>query len=189
MIESSEVDAAEVQQRAVAGLVDWFAELEMPGEDGACIDLLEGLERIKSAAAAAQARVTDGLDRRRSSRGSRRDASLGAEIGLARREPPHQGRGHLSLARALLHDLPHTYRALCRGDLSVRRDEIIATETGVLSRELRLLVDAEVAGDPDSLEGLGEAGLQQRVRRVVLRVDEEAALARHRRAHTCRRLT
>ena len=187
--------AAEVQLRALAGLVDHFAELELPSEDGSCIDLLEGLERLKSAAAAAQARVADGLDRMRSSRaghssrGSRRDASLGAEIGLARRESPHQGRGHLSLARALLHDLPHTYAALCRGDLSERRAQIIATETGVLSRELRLLVDAEVAGDPDSLEGLGEGRLQQAVRRVVLRVDEEAVLARHRRAHASRRLT
>ncbi len=188
MIESAG-SVAELQQHALADVIDMFAGLEVPTDDGACVDHLEALERIKSAAAAAQARLADELDRRRAGTGGRRDAGLGAEIGLARRESPHKGRGHLSVARALLHDLPHTFAALQRGDLSERRAEIIATETSHLSREHRLLADTAVVGDAASLEGLGEARLQQEVRRVVLRLDEEAALARRRHAHTGRRVT
>ncbi|WP_344158254.1 HNH endonuclease, partial [Nocardioides koreensis] len=171
------------------GLVDMFADLQTPTDDAACLEHLEALERVKSAAAAAQARLTDQLDQRRGGTGGRRDAGLGAEIGLARRESPHRGRGHLTLARALLHDLPHTHAALARGDLSERRAEIIATETSHLTREHRLRADTELAADPTRLDGLGETRLQQEARRIVLRLDEQAALARRRRAHTGRRVT
>ena len=111
MIDTSEAEVADLQQHALAGLLDLFADLQTPTDDATCIDHLEALERIKSAAAAAQARLTDALDQRRSGTGGRRDASLGAEIGLARHESPHRGRAHLTLARALLHDLPGTHAA------------------------------------------------------------------------------
>ncbi len=189
MLDSPDVSVADLQQHALDGLLDLFADLETPTDDAACIDHLEALERIKSAAAAAQARLTDQLDQHRAGTGGRRDASLGAEIGLARHESPHHGRRHLGLARALLHDLPHTYAALQRGDLSERDALIIATETSHLTREHRLLADTELAADPAALDGLGETRLQQEARRIVLRLDEHAALARRRHAHTSRRVT
>ena len=189
MIDSSDAFVAELQQHALDGLIDMFADLETPTDDAACIDHLEALERIKSAAAAAQARLTDALDQRRTGTGGRRDASLGAEIGLARHESPHRGRAHLTLARALLTDLPHPLAALQRGDLNERRAEIIATETSHLTREHRLTADADLTADPTTLEGLGETRLHQQLRRIVLRLDEQAALARRRHAHTGRRVT
>ena len=192
MIESV-VDVAAVQQRALDGLIEMLADLDVPADDTACIDHLTTLERLKSAAAAAQAAITDQLDQRRPHApgrvAGRRDAALGAEVGLARRESPHQGRAHLTLARALLHDLPHTYTALRRGDLSERRAQIIATETSHLTREHRLAVDRDLAGDPAALDGLGETRLTQAVRRLALTLDEATALARHHRAHTSRRVT
>jgi len=201
MIESTEVDVAQLQQRALDGLLDMLADLDVPADDATCIDHLDALERLKAAAAAAQATITDQLDRRRphpTGRADdraddravgRRDASLGTEIGLARRESPHQGRGHLSLARALLHDLPHTHTAIRRGDLSERRAQIIATETRHLTREHRLVVDRAVAGNPSDLDGLGDTRLTQAVRRLVLTLDEDGALARRHRAHASRRVT
>nr|WP_219635637.1 DUF222 domain-containing protein [Nocardioides ungokensis] len=189
----SVVDVAAVQQRALDGLVEMLADLDVPADDATCIDHLEALERIKSAAAAAQAAITDQLDHRRPHTparvAGRRDAALGAEIGLARRESPHRGRAHLTLARALLHDLPHTYTALRRGDLSERRAQIIATETSHLTREHRLTIDAQIAGEPGALDGLGETRLTQAVRRLALSLDEVTALARRHRAHASRRVT
>jgi len=193
MIEFLDVDVAAIQQRALDGLLDMFADLAVPADDAACIDHLDALERIKAAAAAAQATITDQLDQRRpraSHRAAgRRDASLGAEIALARRESPHQGRGHLTLARVLLHDLPHTHAALRRGDLSERRAQIIATETRHLTREHRLVVDRAIADNPSDLDGLGDTRLTQALRRLVLTLDEDGALARRRRAHAGRRVT
>src|SRR6478672_6505634 len=192
MIESV-VDVAAVQQRALDGLVEMLADLDVPADDTTCIDHLEALERIKSAAAAAQAAITDQLDQRRPHApgrvAGRRDAALGAEVGLARRESPHRGRAHLALARALLHDLPHTYPALRRGDLSERRAQIIASEPSHPTREHRLAVDRDLAGDPGALDGLGETRLTQAVRRLALTLDEATALARRRRAHASRRVT
>jgi hypothetical protein len=86
----------------------------------------------------------------------------------------------------LLHDLPRTLAALTRGDLSERRAQIIATETADLHRADRLQVDAELSG---RLRGLGDLELQQAARRVALRLDEEAALRRRRRAHACRHVS
>ena len=106
------------------------------------VDQITELERLKSAAAAQQARLTAELDeRRRMVRAAREllgetrphepnpDAGLGRDIGLARRESPYDGRRKLGLARALLRDLPHTLAALEHGDLNERRAQIIATET------------------------------------------------------------
>ena len=81
------------------------------------VDQISELERLKSAAAARQARLTVLLDdRRRAIRQAREllgekkrpyepnpDAGLGREIGLARRESPHAGRRSLALARATVH--------------------------------------------------------------------------------------
>jgi len=75
--------------------VDHLAELDGDGASEAqLIDHLSVLERLKAAAAAAQARVTDTLATTRSrteaARGvptSERCRGLAAEIALARREP------------------------------------------------------------------------------------------------------
>ena len=113
------------------------------------------------------------------------DAGIGMEIGLARRESPHDGRRKLNLARALLRDLPETLAALERGDLNERRAEIIASETADLDARQRRAVDAAISAD---LAGLGDSALRDVVRREVLCRDEEGWLARHERARARRRV-
>ncbi|UUZ61493.1 13E12 repeat family protein [Nocardioides sp. B-3] len=163
-----------------------------------CIEQLAALERLKSAISATQARVTHELDQHRRARAEARrlleptrrrpnpDAGLGKEIGLARRESPHDGRRKLNPARALLRDLPETLAALERGDLNERRAEIIAGETADLSPGQRRAVDAAIS---DKLDGLGDSDLRDVVRREVLRRDEDGWNARHEKARAGRRVT
>ena len=155
---------------SAAELIDWLerlADLDRGESEADCIDRLNALERLKSAAAAAQARVTGDLEARRDpDRRRPTNPGLGNEIALARQESPHQGRAHLGLSRALLRDLPCTLAALTRGDISERRAQIIATETVDLCAADRRLVDAEIA---DSLPGLGDGDVQQAARRAALR--------------------
>lgn len=154
--------------------------------DDDCIDQLDALERLKSACAAAQARITDDL----AARAGTSDRGLANQVALARRESPHRGRGHLHLARALVHDLPRTLAALERGDISEEAAQVIATETAELVRADRLLADAELADScDDTYDGLGTARLAQLVRGIVQRIDQEAVLRRRARAIAARRVT
>lgn len=168
--------------------------------DAQRIDQLTALERIKSAAAAAQARITDAFkdsqlrateaSRKRAADEGRRlpkaDTSVAHQVALARRESPYAGRQHLNLAEALVHDLPCTMAALERGDISEQRAMIVVTETADLSREDRMTVDAEIIGD---LPGLGDTELRHLLRRIALRIDEEAAMRRRAKARAGRDVT
>jgi len=191
----------------LCALVDHLQRVTIAHDDTESITQIEALERIKSSAAAMQAQITVSFagSRRASleperarAREERRsfphpEASIGAEVGLARRESPHQGRRHLELAEALTHDLPHTLVALSRGDISEERALIIATETESLSAEDRRAVDAKLH-DPHSgvghgVVGLGDRELRDLVRRVVYRVDHEGVTGRWDRARARRRVT
>ena len=93
----------------------------VPVDPAARIDRLEALERLKSAACAAQARITSAVvDAGEPSR------SVGAQVGLARHESPHRGRRLTGLAVALVDDLPHTLAALERGDINEHRAQLVA---------------------------------------------------------------
>lgn len=163
-----------------------------------CVDQLDELERLKAAICATQARVAVQLDQHRQAQDQARrmlepkrrrpqpEAGIAKEIGLARRESPHDGRRKLTLARALLSDLPETLAALERGDLNERRAEIIASETASLDPAQRRDVDSVVCRD---LDGMGDSDLRDLLQREVLRRDEEGWLARHDRARGKRRVT
>jgi hypothetical protein len=171
----------------ILGWLDRLHDLDGGHTDTDCIDRLTALERLKSAAAAAQARVTGDLETARRADGRpHTDHGLGGEVALARQESPHHGRAHLALSRALLHDLPHTLAAHAAGDHSDRRAQIIATERAEMRRPDRFLVDAELAGQ---LTGLGDLDVQQATRRIVLRIDEEAVLRRRQKAHNARHVS
>jgi hypothetical protein len=139
------------------------------------------LERVKSAAAAAQSRITAKFDDHRQERasGAVADASLGAEVAIARRQSPHCGRRKLSLARALVDDLPATLAALERGDIDEHRAELIAAGTSDLTREDRVTADVEIA---QQAQQLGDRALQMLVQRVVYRIDEAGAVRRREQA-------
>ena len=105
--------------------------------EAALRDRIAELERLKCAAAAGQARATVALESARHAAEAatrvpitRRGRGLGSEIGLARMDSPANGRQHLSDARILVHDLPHTLAALECGVLTEARARLIVREAG-----------------------------------------------------------
>src|SRR4051812_28103310 len=160
------------------------------------IDLVRALEELKSAAAAAQARVTVAFDT--SQRRARRDAGVperrigagvAAQVALARRESPHLGARHLGLAHALVDELPQTMTTLAAGETSEWRATLVARETACLSREDRRAVDADLAARPGGIGSLGDAELVAEARRLDYRLDPHAVTDRAARAHADRRVT
>jgi len=184
----------------LSALIFKLGFLAPAADDAERVDRLDLLERIKSACAGAQAletadfresQLTESEPAREAAAAEGRrvpdpESSIGAQVGLARRESPNLGRGKVRLALALIHDLPQTYAALCRGDISEGRAEIVAIETSDLSREDRREVDAAIA---DDVGRLGDHKLRELLRRLVYRIDEAAVLRRRKRAHGERRVT
>ena len=91
----------------------------------ALVEEISRLERVKSAAAAGQARAAAALDAMRrateAAAGVPRDKQgrgVASEVALARRESPARGGQHLGFAKALVHEMPHTLAALQCGVLS-----------------------------------------------------------------------
>ncbi|HWM02925.1 MAG TPA: DUF222 domain-containing protein, partial [Actinophytocola sp.] len=159
-------------------LVDALEMVQSHPDARGKLDQVEALERLKCAAAAAQARISSDFDHQRNDAHPTfavPDSSVGAEIGIARHQSPHGGRRKLGLARALVDDLPATLAALGRGDIDERRAEIIADGTRDLSHEDRLSADAEIARE---LRYLGDRDLQMLVQRIVYRIDEAGAVRR-----------
>jgi Domain of unknown function (DUF222)/HNH endonuclease len=159
-------------------------------DESALIDHLCVLEELKGAVAAAQARVTVALvnarTRRDAARGipaDRRCQGLASEIALAKRQSPHRGARDLGLAKALVHEMPHTLGALTRGEISEWRATLVVRETAVLSREHRRQVDEELAS---RLPGLGDRAAAAEARRIGYRLEPGSALRRTRGANADR---
>ncbi len=111
-----------------------------------------------------------------------RGRGVAAEVALARRESPHQGSRLLGLARTLVADMPRTLAALESGVISEWRATLIVRETICLSAENRHAVDTALAADSGALEGVGTQGVKDRARRIALRLEPAAAVARARKA-------
>jgi hypothetical protein len=165
-------------------------------DDAARVDLLSGLEALKAAASALQARITVAFDasrRRQQASAGARSAEQGrgvaSQVALARRDSPNKGRRHLGLAKVLVHEMPHTLAALGDGRLSAWRATIIVRETACLSAEHRAEVDRRLCGTPDRLDGLGDQGVEREARRLAYQLDPAAAVRRARRAAEDRRVT
>lgn len=152
-------------------------------------ETVERLERLKSAAAAAQARATAlWAAKRRTAEATagvaaaQRGRGLAAEVGLARRDSPRKGGQHLGLAGALVHEMPCTLAALEAGVLSEWRATLIVRESACLSAELRRRLDAELCADPSQLDGWGDKRVAAEARKIVTRLDVEAVVNRSARA-------
>ncbi|MCV7176983.1 HNH endonuclease [Mycolicibacterium sphagni] len=149
------------------------------------VERIAELERLKSAAAAAQARVTAALDvARRSAEAAagvpaaRRGRGLAAEVALARRDSPARGDRHLGLAKALVHEMPHTLAALEGGALSEWRATIVVRESACLDVEDRRRLDEELCSDTGTLEGVGDAALAAAAKAIAYRLDPHAVVDR-----------
>ncbi|HET6652154.1 MAG TPA: DUF222 domain-containing protein [Nocardioides sp.] len=180
----------------VAAVVAALGRLDRMVSDQERIEQIRVLEELKAAAAAAQARAAADLDA--SVRQQHADLGLparehgrgvAAQVALARRESPVSGGRHLGLAKALVHEMPHTHAALTTGRLSEWRATLLVRETACLSREHRATVDERLAGDPARLEGLGDRALAAEARKLAYRLDPNAALARARKAESERAVT
>jgi hypothetical protein len=111
-------------------------------DEAALIERIDWLERVKSAAAAGQARAAAALDEKRRADESaaglpkaKQSRGVASEVALARRDSPARGGRHLGLAKALVHEMPHTLAALQCGALSEWRATLIARESACLAVE------------------------------------------------------
>lgn len=192
-------DAAEV--------TGWLGELGAGGgadlDDAARLDLVAALESLKGAAAAAQARVSVAFeasqlaaqgqalkDAEAESNGravpEARGRGIAEQIALARRESPTRGSRHLGLAKALVHEMPHTHDALTQGSISEWTATLMVQATACLSIEDRAGVDAEMG---PRLGTLSDRATGAAARALAYQADPEAWVARGRKAVGDRRVT
>lgn len=151
----------------------------------ALIERIAELERIKSAAAAGQARAAAALDAARRAAeaaggmpADRRGRGVANEVALARRDSPARGARHLGLAKALVHEMPHTLAALECGALSEWRATLIVRESACLDVADRRTLDAQLCGDLANLDGLGDARVAAAAKAIAYRLDPHAVVDR-----------
>ncbi|CMQ66314.1 HNH nuclease [Mycobacterium tuberculosis] len=149
------------------------------------------LERVKSAAAAGQARAAAALDKLRRCNEAdagvparRRGRGVASEVALARRDSPARGGRHLGFAKALVYEMPHTLAALEVGRLSEWRATLIVRESACLDVEDRRALDAELCADMSALDGMGDARIAAAARAIAYRLDAQAVVERAARAET-----
>lgn len=173
-----------------------LATVDPAADQAALVERIAELERVKSAAAAGQARAAAALDTARRAAESaagvpaaRRGRGLANEIALARRDSPARGSRHLGFAKALVHEMPHTLAALECGLLSEWRATLIVRESACLDIEHRRELDAELCGDPSGLEGMGDARVAAAAKAIAYRLDPHAVVDRAAKAERERTVT
>ena len=165
------------------------------GEAG-LIEQIAALERVKSAAAAGQARAAAALDELRRADeavagvpGRHRGRGVASEVALARRDSPARGGRHLGFANALVYEMPHTMAALERGVLSEWRATLIVRESACLDVEDRRLLDAELCADTSTLNGKGDARIAAAAKEIAYRLNAQAVVDRVAKAEADRTVT
>ena len=172
----------------VDGFRAWLGGVGSAGlSDRERVDLVASLERVKGAASAAQARVTDAVACSREVAEPRDvSRSVGSVVALARRESPTLGDRFVGLARALVHEMPQTMAALSAGACGERVAVAVVQATATLSLEDRAEVDRRVG------PLLGRLGVKQAgaaAARVAAELDAASVVARMEAAVRSRRVT
>lgn len=171
-------------------------EIDPSADEASLIARISELERLKSAAAAAQARAAAAFSAAR--RSADRAAGLpvrqwgrgvAAEVALARHDSPARGGRHLGFANALVQEMPHTLAALDSGALSEWRATLIVRESACLDIDDRRVLDAEMCGDPAGLTGLGDRRIAAQAKAIAYRLDPHAVVDRAARAANERTVT
>ena len=146
---------------------------------------VERFERLKSKAAAAQARATAlwAAKRRAAEQAAgvpaaRRGRGLASEVALARRDAPVKGNQHLGFATALVREMPHTLAALESGHLSEWRATLIVKQSACLAVEHRRALDAELCAEVSRLEGWGNRRVEAEAKKIAARLDVAAVVDR-----------
>jgi hypothetical protein len=174
-------------------MITALADVDLDAPEAELIDQLTALEKLKAAAAAAQAKVTVAFDRTHTERMTELhvDAaeirrSVRAQVALARRDTRAKGDQHVATAAALVRELPRTLAALAVGNTSERAAAAIAREVAHLPAQQRGIVDAELA---DRLAQWGYRRTEREARRLVIRLDPAGAADRAEKAAGGRRVT
>ncbi|ORA20759.1 HNH endonuclease, partial [Mycobacterium aquaticum] len=157
---------------------------------------IEELERVKSAAAAGQARCAALLDAKRRAADAaagipkaKQGRGVASEVALARHDSPNCGNRHLGLANALVHEMPHTLAALESGVLSEWRATLIVRESACLSVEDRRVLDAQMCAEVTRLDGMGDARIEAEAKKIAYRLDPQAVVDRAAKAAQDRTVT
>src|SRR5271155_1343825 len=172
-------------------MFETLAVVDPASEESALVERIAELERVKSAAAAGQARAAAALDAARRAAeaaagvpAARRGRGVASEVALARRDSPSRGNRHLGFAKALVHEMPRTLAALECGKLSEWRATLIVRESACLDVEDRRALDAELCADPAGLDGMGDARVAAAAKTIAYRLDPHAVVDRAARAET-----
>lgn len=178
---------------ALRSLVAGLADLDADVPDAERIEQISLLESLKGAASGAQARVTVAFDtsqrEQQAARGvpvRERGRGVAAQVALARRDSPARGSRHLGLARALVHEMPHTLEHLSAGRVSEWRATVLCRETAVLCAADRRTVDARMSGH---LPTMGDAAVARTARALAYELDAESVMRRVRGAESDRRVS
>ena len=165
-------------------------------DEAALIEQIAWLERVKSAASAGQARAAAALDAKRRAAeaaagvpAAKQGRGVAGEVAVARRDAPARGGRHLGLAKALVHQMPHTLAALESGALSEWRATLIARESACLDVEDRRLLDAELCANIGKLEGMGDARIVAAAKEIAARLHAQAVVDRAAKAEADRTVT
>jgi Domain of unknown function (DUF222) len=165
-------------------------------DESALVEEISRLERVKSAAAAGQARATAALDQlRRANEAAagvpraKQCRGVASELALARRDSPARGGRHLGFAKALVHEMPHTLAALECGALSEWRATLIVCESACLNVEDRRALDVELCSDVTKLDGKGDARVTAAAKEIACRLDVQAVVDRAAKAEADRTVT
>jgi hypothetical protein len=176
--------------------LDELAAVDPHADEAALIERIAWLEGVKSAAAAGQARAAAALDEKRRADEAaagvpkaKQGRGVASEVALARRDSPVRGGRHLGLAKALVHEMPHTLAALECGALSEWRATLIARESACLSVDDRRVLDAELCADVSKLEGKGDARITAAAKEIAARLDAQAVVDRAAKAEADRTVT
>ena len=161
--------------------------------DAERIDLIRALEELKCQAEAAQAVLSVDVDASMRARAAeagvppeRQGRGVAAQVAFARRESLHRGERHLQLAKVAVKELPCTTAAWRDGAIDEYAVTQLAKETACLSREDRLAVDAEIAGDPEALAALSPRQVAAKAREAAYRADPMSFVERRRKAEADR---
>ncbi|MGO4858578.1 HNH endonuclease [Arthrobacter sp. 2MCAF14] len=190
------VPGVQVPCLRVEDLIDAVRSLR-PGSDSTdLINQLRALEDLKSAAAAAQARIAVVFDTAQRSADAaagvpadEQGRGVGAQIALARRESPARGSRLSGFAKALVSEMPHTLAALDTGQLNEWRATLLVKETACLSAEDRCAVDEELAADTGVFDGAGDNAIIAAARAAAYRRDPRSVTPRASHAATERHVS
>ena len=176
--------------------IDEVAAVDPHANEAALIEQIAWLERVKSAAAAGQARAAAALDEKRRAGEAaagvpkaKQGRGVASEVALTRRDSPARGGRHLGLAKALVHEMPHTLAALGCGALSEWRATLIACESACLDIEDRRQLDGELCADVNKLDGMGDARITAAAKEIAARLDAQAVVDRAAKAEADRTVT